>query len=348
MSLLICSDSATDPNMYYVTRFYSIDEFIYLRLDGEHIIVSDMELERARKESRVRRISTFSEYGMEEMREKYGDDALAGIAYQLLRERRIRNVEVPSNFKISYARFLEARGISISITDEIERRREIKSGWEIEQIGKACRICERSIRLAAGIVRKVRDVELVRNAIRSLIASKGYVADEIIVSHGPQSSSPHDVGRGKVRDGESIIVDVAAANVSTRYYADVTRTFMMGEVPSMLAEMYDAVVLAQRSALKLIRDGARCKDVHQAVVDSFDEMGFKHLFPHSTGHGIGLEVHESPRVGAGKGVLRRGNVITVEPGLYHEDFGGVRIEDVVVVKRNGCEKITRLGRSFRI
>jgi Xaa-Pro aminopeptidase len=106
----------------------------------------------------------------------------------------------------------------------------------------------------------------------------------------------------------------------------------------------------------MIKDGVKSKDVHTAIVDYFNEQGFEtgklngkqQGFIHSTGHGLGLEIHEPPRIGMGEEILREGNVVTVEPGLYYEKLGGIRIEDVVVVEKNGCTNLTKYPKRFRV
>jgi Xaa-Pro aminopeptidase len=140
-----------------------------------------------------------------------------------------------------------------------------------------------------------------------------------------------------------------------RYYADMTRTVVKGEPEKEIKERYEAVKHAQDAALAFVKDGITCKEVHNLVCDIFEERGYgtvrkrsKKGFIHSTGHGVGLDLHENPKVGDNDYELRRGNVITIEPGLYDPEVGGVRLEDMVLVLKNGCENLTKFKKELII
>ncbi|MDQ3864238.1 MAG: Xaa-Pro peptidase family protein, partial [Actinomycetota bacterium] len=172
---------------------------------------------------------------------------------------------------------------------------------------------------------------------------------------------PHERGHGPLKAGESIIVDIFPVDLSTRYYSDMTRTFVKGEPNEGLQNMYDTVMEGQEVALSTIRAGVNGRDVHRKVADILHEAGYKtnvhdqkrgepltEGFFHGTGHGLGLEVHEAPRVSVVDEELIPGDVISVEPGVYDPKAGGVRIEDLVVVTEGGCRNLTTFPKEFRI
>jgi Xaa-Pro aminopeptidase len=207
--------------------------------------------------------------------------------------------------------------------------------------------------LTSEILRSEIDVELLR---------RGCTSDEgTIAAGGAQAADPHERGSGPLRAGEAIILDIFPRNGESRYYADMTRTIVKGEPNEGLQEMYDAVLEAQETALSMIRAGVNGRDVHEKVSDILHERGYKtgkhdqrpgepltEGFFHGTGHGVGLEVHEAPRVSTADEELKVGDVVTVEPGLYEPGVGGVRIEDLVVVTEDGCRNLTRFPKEFRI
>jgi Xaa-Pro aminopeptidase len=176
------------------------------------------------------------------------------------------------------------------------------------------------------------------------------------VAPGRLGCDPHDEGHGPIRAGAPIIVDIFPRAQKNGYFADITRTFVKGRASKKVRAMYDAVYDGQRLALRSIRDGARASDIHGAIHALFGERGFKsgkidgrmQGFFHGTGHGLGLEIHEPPRVAGNDAVLKAGMVVTVEPGLYYWPHGGVRIEDTVLVTKRGLKNLTRFPKVFEI
>jgi Xaa-Pro aminopeptidase len=181
------------------------------------------------------------------------------------------------------------------------------------------------------------------------------------VAGGPQAADPHERGHGPLKAGESIIVDIFPVDLSTRYHSDMTRTFVKGEPNEGLQEMYDAVLESQKTALSMIRAGVNGRDIHRKVAEVLHEAGYKtnvhdqekgkpltEGFFHGTGHGVGLEVHEAPRVSLADEELIPGDVISVEPGVYDPNVGGVRIEDLVVVTEDGYRNLTKFAKEYRI
>jgi len=176
----------------------------------------------------------------------------------------------------------------------------------------------------------------------------GWIGKGTIVAGGDQAVDPHNRGSGPLLAHRPIILDVFPRSTRTFYHADMTRTVVRGRIDPRVREMYATVNDGCEIAFSRLRDGAKGDEIHKAIQDLFVERGFRtgprdgkvEGFFHGTGHGVGLEVHERPRIGAlAPYVMRAGHVVTVEPGLYYPGIGGVRIEDLVVVRKDGCENL---------
>ena len=188
------------------------------------------------------------------------------------------------------------------------------------------------------------------------IFARGCIPAHTIVAPGQHGCDPHDVGSGPIRAGEPIIIDIFPRSEKTGYFADITRTVVKGAPKPRVCEMYDAVLAAQRGALRMIRHGAVASDIHGAILAQFEKRGFKtgqidgrmQGFFHGTGHGLGLEIHEPPRIAMNDTRLEAGMVVTVEPGLYYAGIGGMRIEDTVLVTRTGIRNLTRFPKFLEV
>jgi Xaa-Pro aminopeptidase len=183
----------------------------------------------------------------------------------------------------------------------------------------------------------------------------GCETEEVIVSCGKDTANPHGTTSGPLRANEPIILDIFPRSKKKRYFADMTRTVIHGEASKELIKMYEAVRTAQEKAIGMIKSGISASSVHNAVCETFEKLGYdtyksgsKVGFIHSTGHGVGLDVHELPSIGESDVLLETGNVITIEPGLYYPETGGIRLEDMVLVTENGCENLTSLEKKFEI
>ena len=192
--------------------------------------------------------------------------------------------------------------------------------------------------------------ERVRRAIELSLLEDGCEAVDTIVAGGEQAADPHARGVGPLPANAPIVIDIFPRSKSSRYFADMTRTVLKGEASSEVVDLYKAVEAAQKAGLEAVREGATGSEVHRRVSDVFQEQGYPERegcgFTHSTGHGVGLEVHERPSLGEAGASLKSGQVVTVEPGLYYPDLGGVRLEDLVVVEKDRCRNLTRLQRKL--
>ena len=365
---LLHANSHHSPDIYYATSFLAADAFTYLHARGDILLVSSMEKGRAGKESGINDVRSTSDYGlMDELKwHKDGGVAYCKVLARLLKEEGCNAIAVPRDFPMFFGECLKAEGFKItSVKSPISRLRENKTKYEIQAITAVQRTCEQAVVQAIEIIRgaRVNDGELINNdipltaeAIRASIhhtlLDHSCEADDTIVACGPGSADPHWQGSGVLTAHQPIVLDVFPRHMVSRYYCDMSRTVVKGEPDPRIVEMHNAVVEAQETAFRLIRPGVNGSDVHQAVCDTLDEAGFQvgddEGFIHSTGHGVGLEVHEKPGLSLQDVELEVGNVVTVEPGLYYKDVGGVRVEDMVVVTDGGCKNLTILDKNLQL
>jgi len=366
--LLMVSGSMHNADMYYATHFLAVDPFIYLRVSHEGkdiLIVSQMEYERAIKESTVTEIRSSLDYGRDLKTEE--------LIPKILLEEHINAIEVPRDFPLFTAEELRKNGIEVVPVDEepiLTKEREIKDEQEISYMRKAQRATEHAMGIAIAAIKKssvmndsllengeVLTSERIKAYIEHDLIDSGCTCDggEPIVACGKRAADPHFTGTGSLLVNESIIIDIFPRLKLERYYADMTRTVVKGEPEKAIKEMYEAVLAAQNAALALIKEGVTCKEVHNLVCDVLEERGYgtirkwsKKGFIHSTGHGVGLDLHENPRVADNDYELRKGNVITIEPGLYDPEVGSVRLEDMVLVLKNGCENLTKFEKKLAV
>ncbi len=368
---LIIAASETDANLFYATRFLAPDPFVFLWHGGEKILLmSDLELDRARAQARVDSVLAIRHY--EERAKAAGIErpGLADALLELLKERGIRSLQVPGSFPVEHADRLRGQGLSLEVKPEpFFEERLIKSPEEVQAIAAALHRTEAAMDAAIAAIREaevregwlwwrgqVLTAETVKRIIVRQLLDEGLLAQHTIVACGEAGCDPHNEGSGPLRPGCPIIIDIFPRDLASRYHADLTRTVVKGQASETLRRMYDAVQAGQACAFRLIRDGADGEAIHREVQQTMEERGFKtgetngrmQGFFHGTGHGLGLEVHELPRLSRVKTTLRAGNVVTVEPGLYYPGVGGVRIEDVVVVTETGCRNLTTYPKPLEV
>ena len=195
--------------------------------------------------------------------------------------------------------------------------------------------------------------ERIKLAIRDAVAGAGANAgDDLIVSHGGQTAVGHEMGFGPIGSGEPVIIDLWPRDPASACHADMTRTFVVGEVPGELRRYHELTLESLTRAREAVRAGVAGREVHRISCEPYEQAGIptqltkkpgqvlEEGFYHSLGHGVGLEVHEAPALGRAPDVLIAGDVITLEPGCYRPGFGGCRLEDIVLVTDDGAEVLT--------
>jgi Xaa-Pro dipeptidase len=251
-----------------------------------------------------------------------------------------------ANFK--FLRKCAGKARVVDVSDAVGRARMIKSGDEMARIRKACDITSRTARAIPDLVSE-RMTETAAAAELNYMMMKfgaSTTAFTTNASFGVTTAEPHyNPAARKLRKGELALFDFGAQYM--RYAADVTRTFVCGKADSRQREMHEVVLEAQQAAIDAIHGGAHGRDVDAAARDIIDRSAFKGKFIHGTGHGLGVSVHDPGGIRASKDmILEPGMVMTVEPGVYLTGFGGVRIEDDVLVTKGGCEVLTRAPRDL--
>lgn len=378
-NLLVISAPQHDAAAYHLSGFLAPDPVICLQVNGrKYLAVSSMEYGRAQKQVGVDELLSFDELGLNRLTRKLksGAKALAAASADLLQKLGAASVAVPPDFGVIYADELRTRGVEVSPDGKLfAGLRRAKTEEEVSHIEKTQRDVEAACARAVEILEQSEIAtdgtlnwrgepltsELLRSEIDTELLRRGCAADGTIAAGGAQAADPHEEGHGALKVGESIIVDIFPVDKKSRYYADMTRTFVKGEPNEGLRRMYEAVLESQEAALGMIRAGVNGRDVHNKVAEILHEAGYKtnvhdqkpgeplrEGFMHGTGHGVGLEIHEAPRISLADEELIPGDVVTVEPGVYDPRIGGVRIEDLVVVTEDGCRNLTNFPKEFRI
>ena len=372
-NLLIVADSEHEANMLYAVGMFVPDPFIYLRLGGKcHVVMSDLEIDRARKQATHCRVISLSQRQKRLRRLGEEKPGLALVIQSILREKRLKKVLVPNNFPHGLARELRRLKIKVKVREGgFFPEREIKTADEVKKLSAALMMAE--VGLAEGIqalkVSKIgkdrrllyHGVPLTSEKLRAIIdiaiIQAGGQASHTIVAGGKQGCDPHERGYGPLRANQTIILDVFPRSQKTGYFGDITRTVVKGKASEAIRKIYHTVGQGQEIAFKKIRGDASGAEIHKAIQEMFAREGYKtgkrkgrmEGFFHGTGHGLGLEIHEAPRIGASTNdVLKAGHVVTVEPGLYYPEIGGVRLEDVAHVTANGMRNLTKFEKVLEV
>ena len=242
--------------------------------------------------------------------------------------------------QIRWSKAVEAE--TVPLTAAVESLRAVKNDAELARIEAAALIADAALAAVQPLLRPGTTETQIQHALDDAIRAAGASspAYDTIVASGPNSALPHAQPTDRaLRAGDLVIVDVGAT--VDGYHSDMTRSFVLGDADERAAAMLEAVVRSQSAGVATVRPGVAAGEIDKACRSIIEEAGMGEAFVHGTGHGVGLDVHELPRVTAGsEAVLAPGNVLTVEPGVYFPGFGGVRVEDLVVVTDDGCRPLT--------
>lgn len=372
---LIYAASEYSADLLYATGFFAPDPFLFLQ-DGEgvtHLAVSALEMDRARRLARVER---FHEWSLirEEYQQKIPDGKRGEYPLILffLQERQIQRALVPGDFPLGLADVLRAAGIELTpVEGPFWPERQYKRAEEVAAVEAALAVTGESMAVAIDLIRTAQigadgklyrggeplTSEGVRGEIHAYLVRHGAMPQHTIVAGGLQGADPHEAGSGHLSAHQPIILDIFPRMEKSGYWGDMTRTVCRGTPSERLQRAWEAVHGAQAVAFASIRAGANSQAIHTAVTDHLTAAGFptgrspeglQTGFFHGTGHGLGLDIHEIPRIGQQGGVLEAGHLVTVEPGLYYPDMGGIRLEDVVLVEAEGCRNLTNMAKFFEV
>ncbi|HEY8151096.1 MAG TPA: Xaa-Pro peptidase family protein [Vicinamibacteria bacterium] len=371
LARLLYAASETDADILYPTGFLAPDPFLFVQRGRRRLLVmSDLEMDRARAQARVDEVRSWSAVAKAE--EAAGGKATpAAVIARALRGLGIRRAEVPRSFSLGLAMDLDARGIRLEVgPDPFWPEREVKRPDEVRAIQAALRAAEAGLEAGLAALRATRvgrdgwlrwrgrrfTAEELRAAVNERIMALGCVPAHTICAPGDQAVDPHEEGHGPIRAHTPIVMDIFPRSESTGYFGDLTRTVVRGRASERLQEVYALVREGVRLGHRRVRPRASGRAIHREIQDLFTARGYPtgmrdgrmQGFFHGTGHGLGLQVHEPPSISVRPSVLRAGHVVTVEPGLYYLGLGGVRIEDVALVTRSGSRNLTRVPKILEI
>lgn len=353
---ILYGNEKTEPSIRYLTGFTAPDDVAVI-VDGNRttLIVNELEYGRAISQSHDCEVhcptsllgkrgyicDCIGEYAA---RHKHKEAFCAhSFPYGLV-------IELEENYDLT---------IFVSNTSWLEKRRMVKTDEEIAKIASVQKVTRKAMEAAGELIASatpndagvlvlsdgtILTSELVKHKIRMVCIENDCIDESTIVAGGIQGVNPHEEGHGPLHANEWIVIDIFPRSLTNGYWGDMTRTFMNGTPTEAQHLQYDIVQKAHDEAIEKVRDGVNASDIHNGVNALFEENNFyttygeDHAegFFHSTGHGVGLEIHEAPRVSKNNEVLSTNMVVTIEPGLYYSATGGVRIEDLIVVTKNGA------------
>jgi Xaa-Pro aminopeptidase len=366
--LLIVGHGGDCSDMRYGCGFTPVDPVVLLD-EGrrQHLVVPMLEVGRARQESPRARVVTPAELNIPKEKLR----SLSAWAEGVLRLTGHRRVCVGPFFPAAVWQHLQKKGVKLELTKgALYPERAIKQADEIARIQDVQRAAVAATRAAVEEIRQAKvdargfllrhgkklTAEAVKVVIELELMKRQCQGRDTIVACGRLAADPHDRGHGPLRAQQTIVLDIFPQHKHHGYWGDITRTVVKGTASPDVHAMYRAVWTAQRDALRLVKAGARADHIHDSVKASFARAGFftgtrdglPVGFFHGTGHGVGLDIHEAPSLSTLPLRLRVGQVVTVEPGLYYPELGGVRIEDTVAVTREGAQVLCPCEKVFEV
>jgi len=359
---LIFAAGETSADILYASGFQAPDPFIYFAcLDERAIIVSALEQDRAEKQCKSN-IAIFGRNDFLKNEKASNLDVICSLA----KSRNISKFRVPYDFPLALADDLRKHGLTVCAEkNAFYPERQYKTKKEIAYLNTALRVAEEGIQRGIDIIKEAKvnkdDIlewsgqiltsEILQSEINITMIRRGGFSDFTIAACGSQTSEPHNGGSGPIFANKTIIMDVFPRIKKTGYWGDISRTVVKGKASDIVKKAYKAVFEAREYAKSLIKPGAIPSEIHQAAKELMEKQGFKtgrkngHNFGffHGLGHSVGLEIHEKPSLNpSNKEPLKGGEVITIEPGLYYPEWGGVRLEDIITVTKDACNCLTKM------
>jgi Xaa-Pro aminopeptidase len=373
-ALFLAGKSLLNPDLYYTTRFLTVDEFYYVKVRDQSGVIAapDLICERARKYSPIKDFHSVSPVRSEAVQERVSSDEIdfrvvSDIHKHLLPKS--GTVGVPRNIDALHVYHLHKLGVSTQPVQSLfHEARETKDESEIQAIKKASKATEATFHKVFDIIQnceigskrqllhkgKPLTVGTVKQVIQhALVDNNSENTEAEIVAGGTLSADYHYLGEPSdiLHAHEPIIIDIYPRRITERYHADITRTLVRGAVPKELKNLIESVQATIGAVIDAISPENDTETLVQTMANAFKRDGHHttYLSPgisdgmlHGLGHGIGLEVHENPLLSLRGNPLHPNSVIAVEPGLYYKKIGGVRIENNVIVTKKGARSITTL------
>ncbi len=358
LPLLFYSNTKIDKNLKYLIKCDVEDDFCLLKI-GDYLIAmaSALEITRLKQESKINKI-----YSIEQFRKNQCE--LSVIVDNFIQHNvHSHSIIVPYNFPFKLAQKLIKLGYSIDTYQQnILPERTIKSLEEIQNIKKVLEVINLCFEYIQDIISKSKisksnelyidntllTSEFLRHEIENFCYKHNLISNNTIASCGKQSAYPHCQGNGLIYSNEFTVIDIFPYDRESGYYADITRTFLKGSASNKQIKMYNTVKNSQDLAYKALKPGITCQELMANTLDFFEKEGYKtdkaadipYGMFHSLGHGFGLDIHEPPTLSNNINTLQNGNIITLEPGLYYPEIGGVRIEDDFLITNTGAVKLS--------
>jgi Xaa-Pro aminopeptidase len=376
--VLIVADTIRSPELRHEVPLAVPDPFLYAEVGGTRsVVVSTLEAGRIRDLGTDLQVLTLEDVGMDELL-KRGLDSYAHtleLNVNACKALGIEQAVTPAGFPLADADYLRAQGIELTPDQRFfDERRRVKTEHELAGIRRACRAVEAGIAVGVEMLRGASRTnggltldgepltcEWIKREVERAFGEHGAAADEFVVSHGVQTAVGHEGGSGPIASDDIVLFDLFPRDRESACYSDFTRTFALGSPSDELREYHRLAKEALDLAVAAVKPGVKGSDIHRQVCDFFHEHGHKTQlhkaegealqdgFFHATGHGVGLEVHERPGVGRVESEpLVEGDVIALEPGLYRNGFGGVRLEDLLLVTASGAELLTSFPYDFEL
>lgn len=359
--------STKDADMLYILQHRIADPFLFLETDkGRFVFLSKTDID-AFNEVQIPDIQAVDIGPIRDRALKRVDLQDFAVPRTVLEEYGVQGpITVPRSFPLDMADGLRSAGYELVVAGSFNERRVCKNEQEVAAIAENTQYTCEAFQLVESILKDARiegdtlhykeellTSEYVKQVVETFFLTNNMDCPEgLIVSCGPHAAMPHHSGTGPLRPHQTIVVDLFPQSRGNHYFADMTRTYVKGTASDKVLAMYQAVRDAQALAQQAIKPGVTCEELYTVSADSIRKSGFdvgEKGYTHSLGHGLGVAVHESPALGRGsKDVLSVGQVITLEPGLYYEEYGGVRIEDTVVVTEEGCTNLTNYPKELCI
>ena len=320
-------------NVFYLSGFTGSNGCIIITSDRAFLITDFRYVQQASKEAVEYDIVEYRNTSVDSLNEIIKECRLSSMGFE---EEHIKYIEfIKLKEKLSVRKFIPAQNM-------VENLRKIKDEDEISKIKKAAHISDLAFSHAVNNIKPGITEKEIAYDIEFFIKRNGgtKMSFEPIIASGERSSLPHGHATDKkIQYGDLLTLDFGC--VYENYCSDMTRTIIIGEAQRKQEEIYNIVLKAQNASIEAITAGKTGKEIDKIGRDIISYYGYGKYFGHGLGHGVGIEVHESPRLSiSGNGALQAGMVVTVEPGIYIEGFGGVRIEDLLVVTENGSINLT--------